>query len=208
MPPHATAPPDVVPAKRRVILDGARAVFAEQGYERATVDQIAARAGVSKATVYNHFQDKKALFVAAVVESCDDFRVGLEPCLRAPVGEVEQVLQAMGEQLMTMSLSPTVVSLYRQAIAEAERIPEIGRMVFERSTVVLQEAVAAHLRRWHDAGALRIEDPRSAAVAFLALCQGDLVIRMRLGVLQRPVDAQVRETVRRAVAIFVRAFRP
>jgi len=199
---------DAVPAKRRQILAGARQVFAEQGYERAAVDHIAARAGVSKATVYNHFQDKKALFVAAVVESCDDMRGGLDRFLQGPVGDVEQVLQSIGEQLMTMSLSPLVVTLYRQAIAEAERIPEIGRMVFERGTVTVQEAVASHLRRFDEAGALRIEDPRSAAIAFVALCQGDLVIRMRLGVLERPVDDQVRASVRRAVSIFVRAHQP
>src|SRR5512133_3077202 len=208
MSPLAASPGDPISSKRRQILDGARQVFAEQGYERATVDQIAARAGVSKATVYNHFQDKKALFVAAVVETCDDFRAGFEPGLRAPVGDVEQVLQAIGEQMMSVSLSPTVVSLYRQAIAEVERIPAIGRMVFERGTIPLQEAVASHLRRWDEAGTLRIDDPRSAAIAFVALCQGDLVIRMRLGVLERPVDDQIRETVRRAVAIFVRAHRP
>jgi AcrR family transcriptional regulator len=193
--------------KRRDILDGAREVFAEQGYERATVDQIAARAGASKATVYNHFEDKQALFVAAVVEVCAD--LGGSVALGDERAEdVEQALRALGEQIMSLSLSPGVVSLYRQVIAEAQRIPEIGRLVFERGTVPLQELVATRLRRWHDAGALRIDDPRAAAVAFIALCQGDLVIRMRLGVLERPVDEQVRETVRRAVAIFVRAHRP
>ena len=59
-PPGASAA-DTSSAKRRQILDGARQVFSELGYERASVDQIAARAGVSKATVYNHFQDKKAI---------------------------------------------------------------------------------------------------------------------------------------------------
>lgn len=195
-------------SKRQQILDGARAVFADQGYERASVDAIAARAGVSKATVYNHFADKQALFVAAVVELCDGLRGAFERCVPEPVGDVAEVLQSIGERLMNVALSPPVVSLYRQAIAEAERIPEIGRMVFERGTVATQEAVAEHLRRWHEAGALRIEDARSAAIAFLALCQGDLVIRMRLGVLDRPVEAQVRESVRRAVTIFVRAHRP
>jgi AcrR family transcriptional regulator len=194
--------------KRQQILRGARAVFAEHGYERATVDRIAARAGVSKATVYNHFQDKRSLFAAALAEMCDDLRSGVVRSLEGPAGDVEAVLRSVGEQVMTVSLSPPVVRLYRQAIAEAEQLPEIGRMVFERGTVAIQEAVAAHLRRWHDAGALRIDDPRSAAVAFVALCQGDLVIRMRLGVLERPVEAQVRDTVRRAVRIFVRAHRP
>jgi AcrR family transcriptional regulator len=199
---------ECIPAKRRKILDGARQVFAEQGFDRATVDQIAARAGVSKATVYNHFQDKQALFVAAVVELCDDFRAGLERCLEDPAGDPEHVLQSIGEQVMMVSLSPSTSCLYRQAIAEAQRLPEIGRMVFERATIPVQETVASHLRRWNEVGALRIDDPRSAAIAFVALCQGDLVIRLRLGVLERPVDDQVRETVRRAVSIFVRAHRP
>jgi AcrR family transcriptional regulator len=198
---------DAASAKRRQILDGARSVFSEQGYERAAVDQIAARAGVSKATVYNHFHDKRALFVAAVVENCDAFREHLARTVAAPSGDVEAVLRDIGTHVMTASLAPASVSLYRQAIAEAERMPEIGRMVFERSTVPLQELVAAHLRRWSEAGTLRIDDPRSAAVAFVALCQGDLAIRMRLGVLAAPVDAQIRETVDRAVSIFVRAHR-
>ncbi|HVI96538.1 MAG TPA: helix-turn-helix domain-containing protein, partial [Anaeromyxobacter sp.] len=69
-----------VPAKRRQILDGARLVFGELGYERASVDLIAARAGVSKATVYNHFADKQALFVAAVVEECEALRPAVSRC--------------------------------------------------------------------------------------------------------------------------------
>jgi AcrR family transcriptional regulator len=199
---------DATSAKRRQILDGARAVFSELGYERAAVDQIAARAGVSKATVYNHFRDKQALFVAAVVESCDEFREGLAFRLTETGDVPEDVLRVIGEHFMTRSLSPGVVSLYRQAIAEAERVPEIGPLVFERGTLALQQVVTGHLRRWSEAGALRIDEPRSAAVAFIALCQGDLVIRRRLGVLEEPLEPQIRETVQRAVSIFMRAHRP
>src|SRR5512140_1073421 len=103
--PQAAMGTEPVPAKRRQILIGAREVFSEQGYERASVDHIAARAGVSKATVYNHFHDKKALFVAAVVEDCDLFRAGLEGCVEGPAGGVEQVLQSIGERVMSVSLS-------------------------------------------------------------------------------------------------------
>jgi predicted ATP-dependent Lon-type protease len=81
-------------------------------------------------------------------------------------------------------------------------------MVYEQGTVPLYEAVAAHLARWHESGALRIDDPSAAAVTFIALCQADLVTRMRLGVLEYPVDAQVREAVQRAVRTFVRAYAP
>ena len=202
-----TTPPRMV-EKRSQILGGAREVFRELGFERATVDLIAARAGVSKATVYNHFADKQALFVATVVEATEAMRSSLLACLERPGGDVEQALQVLGEKIMVLWLTPSISSLYRQAIAEAARLPEIGRMVFERGTMALQEAVAAHLARWTELGALRIDDPRAAAISFVALCQGDLVTRMRLGVLEYPVDDQVRETVKRAVRTFVRAHAP
>jgi TetR/AcrR family transcriptional repressor of mexJK operon len=198
--------PDMVPAKRRQILNGAREVFGELGFERASVDLIAARAGVSKATVYNHFEDKKALFVAAVVQDADEMRDRFRACLDCAGDDVEQGLQIIGEQVMHLFLTPSVARLYRHAIAESVRLPEIGRMVFERGTAVLQETIAAHLKRWGERGALRIDDPRAAAIAFLALCQGDLATRSRLGVLEYPVEEQVRETVERGVRTFVRAY--
>src|SRR5512141_2134782 len=117
--PHAGMGTDAASAKRRQILEGARQVFAEQGYERASVDQIAARAGVSKATVYNHFREKRALFVAAVVGSCEEFNEGLAFRLTGAEEAPEVVLRTIGEHFMARSLSPAVVSLYRQTIAEA-----------------------------------------------------------------------------------------
>ena len=197
-----------VPAKRRQILSGARQVFGELGYERASVDLIAARAGVSKATVYNHYADKKALFVAAVLQDCEDMTASLQGCLERPPGDLEQGLRIIGEKVMQSSLSPVVSGLYRQAIAEVGRLPEIGRMVFERGTLVLRRAVASHLARWAEAGALRVDDPESAAIVFVSLVQGDLAVRSRLGVLEYPVEEQVRASVERAVRVFVRAYRP
>jgi AcrR family transcriptional regulator len=194
-------------AKRRQILDGARQVFSHESYERSTVDRIAARARVSKATVYKHYGDKRSLFVAVVVDTCDEMSRDLECGWEEQGEDVGEALRAMGERVVRMSLSSRVVALHRQAITESERIPEIARTVFECGTLAIQQAVAARLRRWAEAWALEIEDVRSAAIAFLALCGGDLVIRVRLGVLQIPADDEVRATVRRGVAIFLRAHR-
>ncbi len=194
--------------KRRKILAGAAEVFRELGFERASVDLIAARAGVSKATLYNHFADKQALFVATVVEETQAMGASLVACLDCPDGDVSEALQRIGEKITVLWLTPSVSALYRQAIAEAARLPEIGRLVYERGTLALRDAVAAHLARWSATGALRIDDARAAAISFVALCHGDLVMRMRLGVLEYPADAQVRETVRRAVRTFVRAHAP
>jgi AcrR family transcriptional regulator len=200
---------DPLPAKRRQILAGARQVFTELGFERASVDLIAARAGVSKATIYNHYADKTALFVACVTQDADELHRGLRACLAYPCDDVEQALQRIGENLMHLYLSPSVMALFRHVMAEAARLPDVGRTIYDRGPTVIYDAVAAHLRRWHDAGALRIEDPRAAAVQFVALCQGDLMTRARLGILEDPLDPEaLRAGVRSAVHTFVRAYRP
>jgi AcrR family transcriptional regulator len=194
-------------AKRRQILAGARQVFGELGFERASVDLIAARAGVSKATVYNHHQDKKALFVACVLEETHEMSAGLRACVDAPPGDVEQVLLLIGEKLMAVFLSPGVAGLYRHVIAEAARFPDMGQAMFEGGLSLIHEAIAAYLQRCAQRGELQVDDAHAAAVQFVALCQGDLVARSRLGVLRPPVDEQVRATVQRATRTFVRAYR-
>ena len=201
-------PPESVPAKRRQILEGARQVFGELGFERTSVDLIAARAGVSKATIYNHYEDKKALFVACVTYDVEQMRAGLCACTGEPAGDVEATLQLIGERMMRIFLSPGVVALYRHIVAEAVRFPELGQTIFDRGLGVIHETIATYLERWSRSGALRVDDPHVAAVQFVALCQGDLAPRVRLAILSGPVEEQVRQTVRHAVRTFVRAHRP
>ncbi len=192
-------------AKRRQILAGARKAFCELGYERASVELVAARAGVAKATVYSHFQDKKALFVASFSEHADEMREGLRAAFAEPAGELGMALQQAGEKLLAVVLSPAIVALYRHATAEAVRFPEVGQAVFERGPAGVYDLVAAYLRRWHEQGALRVDDPRAAAVQFIGLCQADLAVRIHLG-LPRPAAGEVRDAVKRAVRTFLRAY--
>ncbi len=194
------------PAKRRQILAGARATFGELGYERACVDVIAARAGVSKATVYNHFGDKKGLFVACFSEEVDALRDGVRAFLAEPAGDLGQALQETGEKVMALLLSPAVVALYRHAQAESVRFPEIGQTLYDRGPGALYAMLADYLARWREQGALPVDDPRAAAVQFVSLCQSDLVLRARLGILAPPLEPQVREAVQSAVRTFLRAF--
>jgi len=196
-----------IPPKRQQIIAGARQVFTELGFERASVDLIAAKAGVSKATIYNHYADKRALFIACIEQDAAELHAELDRCVGEPASDVEHGLQLVGEKTMRVFLAPPIVALYRHIIAEAGRFPDLGRTIFERGPDVLQGAIASYLERWNRAGALRIDDPRAAAIDFLALCQGDLLSRARLAMLEYPVDEQVRKTVRRAVRTFVRAYR-
>jgi AcrR family transcriptional regulator len=198
---------ELSPVKRRQILAGARLAFGELGYERASVDLVASRAGVGKATVYNHFGDKKALFAACYSEDADQVREELRRSLRVVGGDPVAAMQRVGEQLLRVLVSPAFVSLHRHAVAEADRFPEVGETFFARGPTVVYGAVAEWLERWERLGVLRLDDARAAAVQFVLLCQGDLVVRAQLGVLRRPSAAEVRATVRRAVRTFLAAHR-
>jgi AcrR family transcriptional regulator len=201
--------PAVCSPKRRQILAGARQVFAEMGFERASVDLIAARTGVSKATLYNHFHDKKALFVACFSEEADALREQVRAALlREPEGELVPALHAVGEQFLAMILSPAIVSLWRHTSAEAARFPEIGQMLFDRGPGLMIDGIAGYLQRWSARGALHIPDVRAAAIQFFMLCHGDLMLRSQLGILPYPAEAEIRAVVHGAVAVFVRAYQP
>jgi AcrR family transcriptional regulator len=193
-------------SKQRTVLAGARALFREVGFERASVDAIAARAGVSKATVYSHFRDKAALFVACFAEESAALRAEYLACLREPTGSLEDALRKLGEKLLAVFVSPAALALYRHTCAEVGRFPEMGQMIFERGPAIAYEKIGAYLAKWAERGALRIDDPRAAAVHFVLLCQGELCLRAQLGVLGDGVEAQIRETVRRGVAVFVAAY--
>jgi AcrR family transcriptional regulator len=207
MPSTAEKTADLSPAKRRQILEGARDAFGELGFERASVDEIAARARVSKATVYNHFRDKQALFVASFQAEADELRGELCAALsREPSGGVEAALQVLGEKLLGVLVSPPIVALNRHAMAMVGRFPAVGRTLFEHGPSVGYDMIAEYLLRWQAKGALRLDDPRKAAIQFHQLCQGDLVTRARLGVCERPSKDAIRETVRPAVETFLKAY--
>ena len=197
---------ELPPVKRRQILAGARQVFAELGFERASVDQIAARAGVAKATIYHHFHDKKSLFIAGFSEEADLLREGLQASLGEPAGDVEQALQAIGEKLLANLLSPALQSLFRQTVAEAERFPELGELLWERGPKVVYEMLGAYLQRWSARGILAIDDPWQAAVHFVMLCQSDLLLRAQLGILSGDRGHPSRRAAARAVTVFLRSY--
>ena len=134
-------------------------------------------------------------------------RAALQASIATPAGELLPALQAIGERIVHFLIAPSMVSVYRHTLAEVARLPEIGATVHDRGPKAIYDAVAARLARWSEEGVLRIEDPRWAAVHFVKLCEADLVLRARLGVLARPADAEVRDAVRRGVAAFVRAYR-
>jgi AcrR family transcriptional regulator len=207
-PSSVAAAPAACSPNRRKILAGAREVFMGSGFDRASVEAIAARAGVAKATVYNHFHDKAQLFVASFSEEADQLRGDLLACLSAEAeGDVDDALRRAGEAVVAAILTPAFVSLYRQTSAEIARFPEIGRILFDRGPAVVLERIADFLRRWVARGDLRIDDIPMAAMQLNTLWQGNLFFRAQMGVLDPVPDATIREVVRHGVRVFLSAYR-
>jgi AcrR family transcriptional regulator len=189
------------------ILAGAREVFFEVGYERAAVDAIAARAGVSKATLYAHFDDKKTLFAACAGQELSVMRNRVLTLLAAPTGEPSVDLGKVGEALLRLLLHPSTLAFRRILVAEAARFPDLGRTFYSDGPAQLRGQLAAYLRRCGGEGTLAVEDGDDAAAQFIALCVSDVLWRLELGILRRAPEALIRSTVDAAVRTFLRAYR-
>ncbi|MEA2775461.1 MAG: TetR/AcrR family transcriptional regulator, mexJK operon transcriptional repressor, partial [Acetobacteraceae bacterium] len=174
--------------KRAQILNGAATVFAADGYEGASMARIAAVAGVSKGTLYNHFDSKAALFTAYVGEKCDQNLAHVFDGADHD-GDPADVLRGIGERMLRMMLSDVGLAIYRVVIAEAAKFPDLARGFFEagpaRAIGFMADWLAEETRR----GRLAVPDPAFAAEQFFNLCQTRLVLRRRLEMLPDPPAA-------------------
>jgi AcrR family transcriptional regulator len=183
------------------ILDGARSAFMELGFEGTSVDDIARRAGVSKATVYKHFADKQALFVAVVRSECAR-HVELTFTIRLHEDDTYGGLLEIAEQFVDLVLSPFAQRMVRMVVAETARFPEIGRAFYEATAAVGSRRVANYLAAGVARGALAIDDLELAAYQFLELCKADLHWKRICGVIPDPSPEDRRRAAKAAVDAF------
>lgn len=113
---------------RETILGGARAVFLQVGFASASMDLIAAKAGVSKMTIYRHFPSKEILFAGVISSLCDKI-VGSDLKYifdRQP----REALAVFARKMIEITLAPETVELHRIVVAESRRFPELGRLFY------------------------------------------------------------------------------
>jgi TetR/AcrR family transcriptional repressor of mexJK operon len=195
--------------KRRAILDAALQVFAREGYERASVDAIAAEAAVSKPTVYNHLGGKENMFRTVMVEAAERSNAKILAVLDAfptePV-DLRAELVTVARRLLGCYSDELSWALQRLLWSEAARFPDQYDAVRASGADRNIEALAGRLARLANAGYLTIPDPALAASQFNALITGELSARTGLGT--RPIgDTDLDRLVAAGVDTFLRAFR-
>lgn len=176
------------PAKRPAILEGARAVFLREGFAQGSMDAVAAEAGVGKQTIYRHFRSKEALVEALVEAMC------APEVVRPPTRSSLPAGQRLRELLLTFVtgvVSPDSVRLYRAIVAEADRMPDLGRLFWEAGPRQVRAAIAQLWAEEHDTATAHI-----AAEQLVQLALGDAYQELVLGtgspkpeVFERQIDA-------------------
>jgi len=184
------------------VLVGAREVFMADGFEGASVDDIAKRAGVSKATLYSYFPDKRFLFMEIARLECQ--RQAEAAITRMQMsGEARDVLFEAASHMVRFFLSRLGRQTYRIAVAESERFPEIGQQFYNSGPTLARQALVRYFTERVAAGELAIDDIALAADQFIELCKASLHTKMIMGIKTDFTDAEIDRVIRGAVEVFL-----
>jgi AcrR family transcriptional regulator len=192
-------------AKRRQIVQGARSIFLAQGFDAASMSDIARAAGVSKGTLYVYFANKEQLFEAIVHEECLVHAEGVFD-LDPEDHDVEGTLLRLGTAYIEFLCRPDKASALRTVLAIADRMPEIGKVFYETGPAVGIAKLGAYLRAQCDAGLLVIEDCELAACQFMDACKSTIFIPVLFNFREAPQPDAIKYVVGVAVRTFMRAY--
>src|SRR3954464_7878781 len=176
--------PDEISARQR-ILDAAFAAFKEGGYAETSTLEIATRARVSKRELYALVGSKQEMLVACIRERAKRLQVPADLPEPRDRDSLARALAAFGTQLLRETSDPTVVAVFRLAIAEATRAPEVARALDTMGVETSRAAVRSIIAGAQAAGLLD-GDTAEMADQFMALLWGSLMTKLLLRVAEPP----------------------
>ena len=160
--------------KHQKILAAGRELFLNNGYQGTSMDQVAASAAVSKQTVYKHFGEKRELLFAIVTAAVDTPVASIRNRIAAlpDTSDLRADLLSLADEYVRTVLAEPVVQLRRLVIGEANRLPELAKLYYDRAPTPTLGALADAFRRLHDRGLLNAPEPDLAAEHFAFLVIG------------------------------------
>jgi AcrR family transcriptional regulator len=184
------------PARIR-ILRAAFEAFTEHGYAGTSTLDIATRAKVSKRELYTLFGSKQAILVACIATRTDRMRPPGDLPTPHDRDALRETLARFGENLLREVCQPPVRAMMRLGIAEADRSPELARVLDESGRTATRATLTALFTRAQKAGLAAPGDPAAIGDDYRALLWGDLLIGLLLRVAEPPAEAEI---ARRAAA--------
>ncbi|MDO7901981.1 TetR/AcrR family transcriptional regulator [Pseudomonas sp. K1(2024)] len=193
-------------AKRDAILEAAKSLFLSLGYANTSMDAVAAAAGVSKLTVYSHFNDKQTLFGTAVMATCQTQLPDL--IFELPEGaSLEDVLLSIARGFQALISNDESVKLTRLIMALGNQDPRLGQFFYEAGPRRVLAGMEGLLREVDARSMLAIDRPDRAAEHFFCLVKGAPDYRLLLGCAPPLAGEEAEVHLREVVALFMRAYR-
>lgn len=184
------------------VVAGAQTVFLRDGFEGASVDDIAREAGVSKATLYSYFPDKRLLFMEVASAQCcrqaDEALLAID-MTRPPA----EVLRDAGHRIINFLLSEMAQRVFKVCVAESDRFPELGRQFYQSGPMIAKRALVSYLEVARQRGEVVIDDMALASDQFAELCKVDLWTKLVFGVQTEFTEGERTRIVDGAVATFM-----
>ncbi|TGQ38675.1 MULTISPECIES: TetR/AcrR family transcriptional regulator [unclassified Mesorhizobium] len=194
------------PVKRSQIIEGARRVFIDKGFEAASMNDITREAGVSKGTIYVYFANKEELFEALIEEERGTIFKNMYEVLEQ-TGDLRATLVRFGTALSAKITSAKVILAQRTVIGASERIPELGARFYERGPKRGHDKVMAFLNLAVERGLLEIADVDLAAYQLTELSLAGLFRQCIFAYrTEAPSKAEIEHVVRSGVDVFLKAY--
>jgi len=193
-------------ALRQRIRAAAFSTFMEKGYAGTNTREIAARAKVSKRDLYALYQDKQAMLADCIRFKAERARqpLPLEPVQEVPA--LRSALEVYGTSLLTELTQPTVVAVFRLALLEAQRSPQVVRTLNAVGKEANRQTLARFLRQAQKAKLLAPGNPTRMARQFLALLWEDTILSLLLGTETPPSPEDARKRAKEAARALLRLY--
>lgn len=186
------------------IIDAASELFVELGFQATTMEKVAQRAKISKLSIYRKFENKEALFSAAIAAHCHQFAP--QALVEGGDGSAEDQLVAVASSLLRTLLSPDVRSVEAMIMADKTNQQSLSRLHYQAGPAYVIAQIEALLRQLHAKAALNVPDPLLSARLFGALIRGsDLLAIARFDEAIAGSEDQIESYCRSAVALFIAA---
>jgi AcrR family transcriptional regulator len=175
------------------VLNAAFTLFREHGYSNTSMLDIVTRARVSKRDLYALFDDKLSLLAACIGNRVQQMRQPLDATTIEPLSrdQLASLLLEFGKSILKTVCQPEVLTVYRLAIAESDRAPEIARTLHSRGREANLKALSDIIGKAQIRGLARSGDPSDLAVRYLAILRGDLLVQLLMRVGKPPTDGEI-----------------
>ncbi|ATU43992.1 TetR/AcrR family transcriptional regulator [Acinetobacter junii] len=193
--------------KRAKILQAAKSLFLKMGYHAANMNQIAKEAGVTKLTVYNHFQDKANLFICAIEETCEESICAKEIILTAETN-FTQALYLMCHRALTIIYLPEALKLDRLLFELAAEQSPLTQQFFDASHTRMSNVWCNFFEQAIALKFIRADDPLKQTELIVSLMLGLRHYRVLLGLDEVPTASEIDQMIQQAIELFLLKYQP